>query len=74
MVSRPSSELPPSSSSGAIYVHLRSGAIDELRPADAVQVAGESIVILHGNAPVARYRGSDIVLCTHADISPIPFC
>ena len=56
-----------------IFVHLTSGDIKELCPADSVRVSLDTIGIFNGEQPVAQFTAHEVIFCSHEDVSPFPF-
>jgi hypothetical protein len=63
---------PRSAASSSIYVHLTSGSVDQLSPANDVHVGLETIDILNDGHEVAHYTARDVLFCSHLDVSPFP--
>jgi hypothetical protein len=62
-----STETQPS-----IYVHLNSGRVEELCPADSVLVGSETVEVLNAGLQVARFTAREVLFCSHLDVSPFP--
>lgn len=62
----------PAPDDPSIIVYLYTGSIEEIRPATSVLITGESIVLLYGAAPVARYPRREVSFCSKALVSPFP--
>jgi hypothetical protein len=56
----------------SIFVHLTSGDVLQLSPADNVRVNTETVEIRNGEQRVALYTARDVLFCSHADVSPFP--
>jgi hypothetical protein len=55
-----------------IFVHLTSGDVEELCPADSVRVGLDTIGVFNGAQPVAQFIARDVMFCSSEDISPFP--
>jgi hypothetical protein len=64
--------LTPQSADRRIYVHLTSGRIEELCPADDVLVAADIVEVLNAGHEVARFTAGEVLFCSHLDVSPFP--
>ncbi len=64
--------LTPQNGIPCIYVHLTSGLVQECCPADAVQVQADTVDVLNGGKPVARFTAREVFFCSHLDVAPFP--
>jgi hypothetical protein len=64
--------IPASPVPASIFVHLMSGEIDELSPADSVHVGQEIVSVCNHGQPVAEYTRREVLFCSHLDVAPFP--
>ena len=57
----------------SIFVHLTSGDVEEVRPADSVRVGLNTIGVYSGEQRVAQFTAHEVLFCSHEDVSPVPF-
>jgi hypothetical protein len=66
------SNPPPGTVPASIFVHLMSGEVDQLTPADSVLVGPEIVSVYHDGQRVAEYTARDVLFCSHLDVPPFP--
>jgi len=63
---------PPGTAPASIFVHLMSGEVDQLTPADSVLVGLETVSVYDHGQRVAEYTAKEVLFCSHLDIPPFP--
>jgi hypothetical protein len=66
------SNPPPGTVPASIFVHLMSGEVDQLTPADSVLVGSETVSVYDHGQQVAQYTAREVLFCSHLDVPPFP--
>ena len=57
----------------ALYVYLCAGTMDIVRPATAVTVFEDNVVLSYHGAPVASYARRDVSFCSNTEVPPFSY-
>lgn len=55
-----------------IYVHLISGDVERVSPANNVRVTRETVEVRNDDEQVSRFTARDVLFCSHEDVAPFP--